>query len=265
MYHSVTLGDKNTWDDWHLVPTSRPAFSMPSPKTNIVDIPGADGSLDLSTALTGRMRYSNRQGTFEFIAINDYGYWVDRYSDIANYLHGKTYKAILCDDPEYYYEGRFTVSEWKTNKNWSSISIGYNVGPYKHSIHSAGDKWLWDTFNLQVSSTDPVPNASVDPEGAELYWRGIIQSYKNIIVNDAITGVSISYNGDIYETEPVFTCSKYNNSDFSMTVLFEGASKEDTLKLGTNVLYNRSFSEGSNMLIFKGKGIVTIENTGGRL
>ena len=50
-----------------------------------------------------------------------------------------------------------------------------------------------------------------------------------------------------------------------MTVLFEGASKEDTLKLGTNVLYNRSFSEGSNMLIFKGKGIVTIENTGGRL
>ena len=26
MYHSITIGDKNTWDDWHLIPATRPLF-----------------------------------------------------------------------------------------------------------------------------------------------------------------------------------------------------------------------------------------------
>ena len=57
MYHSITIGDKNTWDDWHLIPTTRPLFAPPGVKKNIVSIPGGDGSLDLTEALTGRPTY----------------------------------------------------------------------------------------------------------------------------------------------------------------------------------------------------------------
>ena len=56
MYHSITIGTKNTWDDWHLIPKSRPLVNPPSVKTNVVDIPGGDGALDLSTALSGRLQ-----------------------------------------------------------------------------------------------------------------------------------------------------------------------------------------------------------------
>ena len=28
-YHSVVFGEKNTWDDWHLVPSSRPVINPP--------------------------------------------------------------------------------------------------------------------------------------------------------------------------------------------------------------------------------------------
>ena len=33
-----------------------------------------------------------------------------------DYLHGQTMRAILEDDPEYFYEGRFTVNAWKSEK-----------------------------------------------------------------------------------------------------------------------------------------------------
>ena len=71
-YHSVNFGDKNTWDDWKLVPSNRPVIDPPTQKTNYIDIPGADGSLDISTALTGYPVYNDRVGSIEFIVMNDY-------------------------------------------------------------------------------------------------------------------------------------------------------------------------------------------------
>ena len=131
MYHSVTFGNKNTWDNWHIVPSSRPVFEPPKQKTNILDIQGGNGVIDLSEALTGYPVYNNREGSFEFIVMNDYGEWHERYSDISDYLHGQKMQAVLEDDPYYYYEGRFSVNSWKSDKDWSKITIDYNVSPYK--------------------------------------------------------------------------------------------------------------------------------------
>lgn len=71
------------------------------------------------------------------------------YSDIMDYLHGQTMRAILEDDPEYFYEGRFTVNAWKSEKDWSRLIIDYDVGPYKWKNLSSIDNWLWDPFNFQ--------------------------------------------------------------------------------------------------------------------
>lgn len=138
MYHSVTFGSKNTWDDWHLVPSSRPVFNPPTVKTKTLEIPGGNGVIDLSEALTGYPLYDNRTGSMEFIVVNDFyepvkthREWHEVYSDIMNYLHGQRLSAYLEDDEEYYYEGRFAVNEWKSDKNYSTITIEYDVGPYK--------------------------------------------------------------------------------------------------------------------------------------
>ena len=117
LYHSITFGDKNTWDDWRLVPASRPLFNPPAQKVKTLDIPGGDGVIDLSQALTGYPVYQNRTGSIEFIVMNDFKPWHMAYSDIMDYLHGQTMRAILEDDPEYFYEGRFTVNAWKSEKD----------------------------------------------------------------------------------------------------------------------------------------------------
>lgn len=149
MYHSVTFGEANTWDDWRLVPTSRPLFNPPPQKVKTLDVPGGNGVIDLSQSLTGYPVFQNRTGSIEFVVINNFKPWHMAYSDIMDYLHGQNMRAILEDDPEYFYEGRFTVNSWKSDKDNSKIAIDYDVGPYKWSILSSTDDWLWDPFNFQ--------------------------------------------------------------------------------------------------------------------
>lgn len=159
MYHSITFGDKNTWDDWKLIPETQPIVAVPTQKTNYIDIPGASGSLDMSEVLTGYPLFNDREGSFTFIVTNNVGVsqpYENRKNlirvceDIMEYLHGKTMRMILEDDPLYYYEGRFNISDPSPEEDFSRITINYKVGPYKWSIYNSVDtNWLWDTFSFE--------------------------------------------------------------------------------------------------------------------
>ena len=53
MYTGVTFNGKiHTWRDWGLIPV-RIYIPMPEPKVQEIDIPGGDGSIDL-TEINGR-------------------------------------------------------------------------------------------------------------------------------------------------------------------------------------------------------------------
>lgn len=155
--HSINFGDRNTWGDWKLIPTTRPVIAPPQPKVNIIDIPGADGSVDLTEALGRHPVYSNRSGSLEFIighsGIIEGGYdhtdqqmWAIVYTRITEYISGRRLKMVLEDDPEYYYIGRFAVSQWKSDKNWSTITIDYNVEPFKYSIWNSYGEAEYNPF-----------------------------------------------------------------------------------------------------------------------
>ena len=181
MYHSITIGSlsreingwhddvdhsyvdgKNTWDDWHLIPSSRPLVTPPKPNTKTIQIPGRNGVLDLSTILTGNMTYQNRTGSWEFVIVNDLlqvdgrNYdplnwdWATAYSTIMAYLHGKNMVCMFEDDLEFYYEGRLSVNTLKSDKNWSTIVIDYDLYPYKRTVQSSEELWLWDPFNFET-------------------------------------------------------------------------------------------------------------------
>lgn len=169
--HSLTFTDqktgeaKNTWDDWHLVPSSRPSFAMPKLKSYTQDIPGANGKIDLSSALTGYEAYDNRTGSIEFIVMNQdldtslgdrYGYltgtsgWSSAKASIANFVHGKQMKVEYEDASNWYFLGRVTVNEWKSSEKYSTITLDYDLGPYRYSITDSGDQWLWDPFDFET-------------------------------------------------------------------------------------------------------------------
>lgn len=140
----------NTWTDWHLIPASRPEISPPEVYTNYVELPGCHGKLDLSEYLTGYPVYRNRSGSLEFIAANGHGFWAERYNQICNFLHGKKLFMVLYDEPEYFYTGRFRVQKWNSDgkTNWSTITIDYELDPFKFVLPRASFDDYWDRFLL---------------------------------------------------------------------------------------------------------------------
>lgn len=162
MKHSILFGDGtlangkfrgvDTYKDWHLVPSSRPTIAMPGIETKYVEIPGVDGSIDLSEFLrAGRPAYGNRSGSFNFYVENEHEFWMTIYPKITNYLHGRKFKMVLEeDDPDYYWEGRFTVDRYDPGEgNWSNVSISYNVRPFKRKIRKNSEGMVWDNFNFE--------------------------------------------------------------------------------------------------------------------
>lgn len=243
MYHSIIFGNKNTWADWYLIPASRPVFNPPAPKTKFVDIPGADWHLDLSTSLTGDIAYSQREGSFEFIVDNgqlsDYNstIWFDLYSEIMDYLHGQIVQAMLEDDPNFYYEGRFAVNEWKSDPQNSKIVIDYNVAPYKYEVISSLEDWVWDTFSFE---------------------SGIIREYKDLRVNGSLEFVVV---GRRMSVVPTFIVNSDDGK--GLKVKFNGVTYD--LPDGSSRVINIRTIEGKNTLTFTGNGTVSIDYRGGRL
>lgn len=151
MYHSITIGNKNTFRDWHLVSPSRPLVVPPQPKFNYVDILGKSGSLDYTEALTKIPRYSDREGSWEFVVLNpgdvdDLLYsepigsynWVKLYNELLQYLHGRYFdNIVLEDDPDYTYRGRIWLNEWRSDAGWSRIVMNYRLEPFKYSKKQA--------------------------------------------------------------------------------------------------------------------------------
>ena len=128
-----------TWDTWHLIPVSRPVIAPPPLRKNMVDVPGANGSIDITDAPRGFPVYGNRTGSLEFYVDHsrDWGTsngtpydWTTAYHAVCAYLHGRQTKMYLADEPYYYYYGRFAVNSWKSDKQAARITIDYDVEPY---------------------------------------------------------------------------------------------------------------------------------------
>jgi len=238
-----------------LIPTSRPAFNPPAQKTQLVDIPGANGQLDLSCVLTGHPIFQNRTGSIEFAVENGHRAWNALYSEIMNYLHGQTMLAVLEDDTGYCYEGRFTVSGWKSDKLYSVITIDYDVYPYKRERISTTEDWLWDPFDfetgyirdklvdLAVTEDEPL---TVTIEGTSEY---VVPTITATVGEDSFP---TKEDGLALSDTPYLLVSLNAGEEY---VMFSGAHTSPLLEL----------SEGTNTLTFRGSGSVTIDYRGGSL
>lgn len=232
MYHSITIGLKNTWDDWRLIPSSRPLVVPPTVKESSLDIPGTNGLLD-TTDMYGRVMYGNRAGSWQFIVENDFRPWEEAYSDIMAYVHGQARYVVLEDDPEYYYQGRVKVNQWASNKDNSTITFDYNLDPYKYKIAYKSEEWEWNPLN---------------PYGSAIDYRMIeVPGTKTI----TIVGRNEEIIPDIIVTSPMELT--YNDEDY---VLTKGHNRPAGLMLT---------GSASNTLTFTGYGIVSIDYRGGVL
>ncbi len=131
--HGIKFGKFHSYEDFGLIPTSRPVLPPPEPVIIKQVIPGRDEPLDYSKAICNGINFKQRHTEIEFL-VTQKDEWQKIYENILNTLHGRHMQIVIDDDPDYYYEADIAVSEWKSNKMNSIISIDIVASQYKMKI-----------------------------------------------------------------------------------------------------------------------------------
>lgn len=154
-------------------------LSPPEPKTYTVDIPGGDGAIDLTQALTGDVAYKNRQQTFPFMVVNPDSFERVK-TDVSNFLHGKEFDYQITMDPGYTYHGRFSVTEYSHAVYAypglvGAFTVEVDADPYKlkghmtYRLNATGGKM----FRLE-SGRKPVHPVVECTQPCKVRWKDVI-------------------------------------------------------------------------------------------
>ena len=134
LHNGVTFGNVHSYWDLDLILTSA-EIPPASPKEVYVEIPGADGSVDMTEAL-GEVKYSDRTGVKFIFFMNPDGdlsdsAWEEKKTQVSNLLNGKSNIVVLDKDPDYYWQGRCKIDEISSSKRLRKIVVGARFAPYK--------------------------------------------------------------------------------------------------------------------------------------
>lgn len=124
----------HSYRDFGLLPAAPPDFGTPSAKTNFVDIPGMNGSLDLTEAL-GDVTYSDRPLSLAYyLTARREAEQSAVHAQLLQALHGRRLQVIPDEDPDWYYEGRLAVSPIVHGAGCSTITITGELDPYCYGV-----------------------------------------------------------------------------------------------------------------------------------
>lgn len=198
----VMFGDHHSYRDYGLWFRERPDVGDPGAKVNLVDIPGADGSLDITEAVTGEVKYYDRTLVFKFAAKANTAEQQDLKRRLRNELHGKRMNIILDEDSDYYYDGRLSVvfenvMPWKM---W--VTITAVCDPYKYSLEETSVIKMLSASGTSVE-IEPTENVSRQRYNSLFVFGSPSAPTGDLGIFDTIT-VEWGSTQDVYASSPKF-------------------------------------------------------------
>lgn len=133
IYLGATINTEHTLRDWKAAITNADIISVPEANTVILEVPGRNGNLDLSEALTGDVTYRNREIKLELASSVNLQTWYEKCLHIFNTYHGKTVTVTFDDDNTHYYTGRASVSDPQRVRNGGAFVFTVNAEPFRYS------------------------------------------------------------------------------------------------------------------------------------
>ena len=126
----VSFGQYHSETDFGLIlqPYSIP---LPEVKTEYIDIPGADGSIDLSEIL-GDVCFSDRVFKLTLKKLDRARAWEDLITPVANATHGRRLHIVFDSDPDFYFIGRCRLLDLVPQRAVATVSIELRCEPYKY-------------------------------------------------------------------------------------------------------------------------------------
>lgn len=133
-------------------------IGLPTVKTQTESVPGADGELDLTAALTGGPVFGNRQIKLRFGFAPTGAF--DFYS-FAAAVHGQRLKLELSNKTGYYI-GRYTVGTPDTSLGKTTFDVTIDADPYRlASAESSITVPVVSTADNLITKGTPVPSTSI--------------------------------------------------------------------------------------------------------
>lgn len=129
MARGTDFGGVHSSTDLHLI-QQKVDVQPAEPKLNLIEIPGADGTKDLTEQPAGRVTFKDREIEWTF-ALYPGDNWDDKHSEVSSALNGKRCRITLDTDPNYYYVGRLIVSKYTVDRLLRQITVKAICHPYK--------------------------------------------------------------------------------------------------------------------------------------
>lgn len=170
----VTFGTKSA-EDWGIV--TEVFIGTPTIKTKFVAVPGRDGDIDATEALTGRPIYGNRELRIVITIVNknSMAAYQTVYDEIKDLLHGKRLNVYIDAIAGYHFTGRCEVNIEQTYKSYGIVTVQINADPfmYKNTITSKSIT----SGTITVSSKMPTKMTLTVPSSVKITRGGVSTQY----------------------------------------------------------------------------------------
>ena len=191
----------HTLNDWGLALGNNNYIGDPEMETTYIQVPGRDGLIDASEALSGRRVYTKRQLAFELGGVRERLTWDGVISSMRNNVNGRVCRLIIDNDDAYFWRGRVYISNFDRFRDLGRFTLSVpNADPYKYDVLSSTDPWLWDPFNFETGVITQIGAETIVGSGSITIPHGHMLACPEFVVSEKVSAqFFVEFQGDTYE------------------------------------------------------------------
>lgn len=199
LYVEETGKTFHTLDDWQLALGNNNYIGEPKMETTYIQIPGRNGLIDASEAITGRRVFKKRPLAFELGGKNPRLNWDGIISKMRNEIHGRVCRITLDNDRAYYWRGRVFLEDFDRFRELGTFTLSVpNAEPYKYSLTTSAEPWLWDPFNFETGIITYIGAVTISGTETITIPAGYMPTAPEIVVSDLSGTLTLDYGGQTY-------------------------------------------------------------------
>ena len=178
----------HTLNDWGLALGNNNYIGDPEMETTYIKVPGRTGLIDVTEAISGRRIFRKRSLSFELGGVRKRLAWDNVISSFRNNIEGRVCQLTLDNDDHYYWRGRVFIKGFDRFRELGRFSLTVpTADPYKYSVNSSADPWLWDPFNFLTDMITFIGTITVTGSETVTIPKGHMEMVPDFIVTDKIS------------------------------------------------------------------------------
>ena len=194
----------HTLDTWNLALGNNNYIGDPEMETTYIKVPGRNGLIDATEAVSGRRVFRKRQLAFELGGKHDRLDWDGVISAFRNNIEGRVCRLTLDNDRSHYWRGRVYIQGFDRFRDLGTFTLAVPMAdPYKYNKTSSAEPWLWDPFNFETDMVTYIGAITVVGSASVTIPHGHMPTSPEFVVSDLLS--------------PTFTVT-VNNVTYPLTV-----------------------------------------------